>query len=99
MLWKTDGKTDKAVADNLSISVNTIRRCVERYLSNGLNLALFDDECSGHTDDAKPWLQKYLKSIGIKPFKIKYYIERKDPDVENIFKIYKKSFLDTSVSK
>lgn len=31
----------------------------------------------------KPWLQKYLKTMDIKPFKIKYYLERKDPDFEN----------------
>lgn len=31
----------------------------------------------------KPWLQKYLKRMYIKPFKIKYYPERKDPDFEN----------------
>lgn len=30
----------------------------------------------------KPWLQKYLKSMDIKPFKIKYYLERKDPDFD-----------------
>ena len=30
----------------------------------------------------KPWLQKYLKSMDIKPFKIKYYLEKKDPDFE-----------------
>lgn len=31
----------------------------------------------------KPWLQKYLKKMDIKPFKIKYYLERKAPDFEN----------------
>lgn len=31
----------------------------------------------------KPWLQKYLKKMDIKPFKIKYYLERKDPGFEN----------------
>ena len=31
----------------------------------------------------KPRLQKYLKKMDIKPFKIKYYLERKDPDFEN----------------
>lgn len=31
----------------------------------------------------KPWLQKYLKKMDIKPFKIKYYLERKDPEFEN----------------
>jgi len=30
----------------------------------------------------KPWLQKYLKGMDIKPFKIKYYQERKDPEFE-----------------
>jgi transposase len=27
----------------------------------------------------KPWLQKTLRTMEIKPFKIKYYLERKDP--------------------
>lgn len=31
----------------------------------------------------RPWLQKYLKKMDIKPFKIKYYPERKNPDFEN----------------
>jgi transposase len=134
LLWKSEAQSDKAIADHLGVSVNTVRRCVDRYLANGLNLALFDDERSGRpieiTDDAKawivsiacqkpcelgyaaelwtlaalhkhiqdhaeesgyprlktvtkPWLQKYLKKMDIKPFKIKYYLERKDPDFEN----------------
>ena len=28
----------------------------------------------------KPWLQKYLKKTEIKPFKIKYYLEREDSE-------------------
>lgn len=134
LLWKSEGKTDKSIADGLGISVNTVRRCVDRYLNSGINLAIFDDERSGRpveiTDDAKswivsvacqkpcdlgysaelwtlaalhkhiqahaeeagyprlktvtkPWLQKYLKKMDLKPFKIKYYLERKDPDFEN----------------
>ncbi len=134
LLWKSEAKTDKAIADGLGVSVNTVRRCIDRYLNNGINLAIFDDERSGRpvevTDDAKswivsiacqkpcdlgyaaelwtlaalhkhiqmhaeeagyprlktvtkPWLQKYLKKMDIKPFKIKYYLERKDPDFEN----------------
>lgn len=134
LLWKSESLSDKAIAANLSISVNTVRRCVDQYLSGGINLALFDEERSGRppeiTDDAKawiisiacqkpcelgyaaelwtlsalhkhiqtyaeqagyprlktvtkPWLQKYLKKMDIKPFKIKYYLERKDPDFEN----------------
>ena len=134
LLWKSEGKTDKSIADGLGISVNTVRRCVDRYLNSDINLAIFDDERSGRpveiTDDAKswivsvacqkpcdlgysaelwtlaalhkhiqthaeeagyprlktvtkPWLQKYLKKMDLKPFKIKYYLERKDPDFEN----------------
>ncbi len=134
LLWKSEAKTDKVIADGLGISVNTVRRCIGRYLSSGIDLAIFDDERSGRpteiTDDAKSWitsiacqkpcdlgyaaelwtlaalhkhiqahaeeagyprlktvtkawLQKYLKKMDIKPFKIKYYLERKDPDFDN----------------
>lgn len=31
----------------------------------------------------KPWLQKFLKKMAIKPFKIRYCLEKKDPDFEN----------------
>lgn len=134
LLWKSESKPDQTIADNLGVSVNTVRRCVDRYISDGINLALFDDERSGrpveitdaakawiisvacqkpcdlgyaaelwtlaalhthiqeHAQEAgyprlktvtKSWLQKYLKKMDIKPFKIKYYLERKDPDFEN----------------
>ena len=134
LLWKSEGKTDKSIADGLGVSVNTVRRCVDRYLNSDTTLAIFDDERSGRpveiTDDAKswiasvacqkpcdlgysaelwtlaalhkhiqthaeeagyprlktvtkPWLQKYLKKMDLKPFKIKYYLERKDPDFDN----------------
>ena len=134
LLWKSEAKPDKTIADNLAVAVNTVRRCINRYNASGMNLALFDDERSGRpseiTDDAKawvisiacrkpcdlgyaaelwtlaalhkhiqdhaeeagyprlktvtkPWLQKYLKKMDIKPFKIKYYLEKKDPDFEN----------------
>ena len=134
LLWKSEGKTDKSIADGLGVSVNTVRRCVDRYLNSDINLAIFDDERSARpaeiTDDAKswivsvacqkpcdlgysaelwtlaalhkhiqthaeeagyprlktvtkPWLQKYLKKMDLKPFKIKYYLERKDPDFDN----------------
>lgn len=134
LLWKSEAKSDKLIADSLGVAVNTVRRCISRYNSSGVNIALFDDERSGRpseiTDDAKawiisvacqkpcelgyaaelwtlaalhshiqkhseeagyprlktvtkPWLQKYLKKMDIKPFKIKYYLEKKDLDFEN----------------
>ena len=60
LLWKSEAKTDKAIADGLGVSVNTVRRCIDRYLNNGINLAIFDDERSGRpaeiTDGAKSWI-------------------------------------------
>ena len=57
LLQKSEAKTDKAIADGLGVSVNTVRRCIDRYLNNGINLAIYDDERSGRpaeiTDDAK----------------------------------------------
>ena len=57
LLQKSEAKTDNAIADGLGVSVNTVRRCIDRYLNNGINLAIFDDERSGRpaeiTDDAK----------------------------------------------
>lgn len=134
LLWKSEGRTYSDIADALEVSVPTVRRCVERFHTYGMDLALSDDDRSGRpveiTDDAKawiisiacrkpcepgyaaelwtlaalhkhiqnfaddagfprlktvtkPWLQKYLKQMDIKPFKIRYYPERKDPDFEN----------------
>lgn len=134
LLWKSEGRTYSDIADALEVSVPTVRRCVERFHTYGMDPALSDDDRSGRpveiTDDAKawiisiacrkpcepgyaaelwtlaalhkhiqnfaddagfprlktvtkPWLQKYLKQMDIKPFKIRYYLERKDPDFEN----------------
>jgi uncharacterized protein YerC len=47
LLWKSEAKTDKAIADGLGISVNTVRRCIDRYLNGGINLAIFDNDRSG----------------------------------------------------
>ena len=65
LLWKSEAKTDKAIADGLGVSVNTVRRCIDRYLNSGINLAIFDDERSGRpveiTDDAKSWIVSISK--------------------------------------
>ncbi len=43
LLWKSEAKTDQSIADGLGVSVNTVRRCVERYLNSGIDLAILDD--------------------------------------------------------
>lgn len=133
LLQKEAGKSDKCIADGLSIDVNTVRLCVNKYLEGGTALALFDKQRKGRpseiTSDAVAWIidvacqrpfelgysqelwtmknlhkhiqehateagfprlatvsktriQQILKEQEIKPFKIKYYCEKRDPDFE-----------------
>ena len=61
LLWKSEGKSYKTIANNLGVSINTVCRCINRYAQNqDVNLALFDDDRSGRpieiTDDAKAWI-------------------------------------------
>lgn len=60
LLWKFEAKPDKTIADNLSVTVNTVHRYITRYNLSEINIALFGDERSGHpleiTDDAKAWI-------------------------------------------
>ena len=42
LLYKASGWTDAAVADKMDVSVDTVRRCVARYESGGLEAALAD---------------------------------------------------------
>lgn len=60
LLWKSDGRTFSDIADALDVSVPIVRRCIERFNTNGMNHALFDDDRSGRpveiTDDAKAWI-------------------------------------------
>lgn len=62
LLWKSEAKTDKAIADGLGISVNTVRRCVDRYLNSGIDLAIFDDERSA-ARLRLPMMQKHGSSV------------------------------------
>ena len=68
------------------------KACDLGYAAELWTLAALHKHIQAHAEEAgyprlktvtKPWLQKYLKKMDIKPFKIKYYLERKDPDFEN----------------
>ena len=76
LLWKSEARSDKSIADSLGISVNTVRHCVGQYLSGGINLALFDEERSGLppeiTDDAKAWV---ISIVCQKPCELGYAAE------------------------
>lgn len=60
LLWKSNGRTFSDIADALDVTVPIVRRCIERFYTSGMNLALFDEERSGRpveiTDDAKAWI-------------------------------------------
>lgn len=144
LLQKEAGKSDKSVAEGLCIDVNTVRRCVQKYLEGGTDLALYDRQRKGRpaeiSSDAVAWIintacqrpadlgyaqelwtiaslhrhikahaceagfsrletvsktriQQILKEQEIKPFKIKYYCEKRDPEFEtkmhDVLMVYK----------
>lgn len=144
LLLKEAGKSDKSVAEGLCIDVNTVRRCVQKYLEGGTDAALYDRQRKGRpaeiSPDAAAWIinlacqrpaglgyaqelwtiaslhkhikdhaceagfprletvsktrvQQILKRQEIKPFKIKYYCEKRDPDFEikmhDVLTVYK----------
>ena len=133
LLYKEQGDSYQTIADRIDVNIKSVKLCIDKYLNDGIERALFDDDRPGRpieiTDDArawivsvacqkpcdlgyaaelwtlgalhkhiqgnaeaagyprlktmtKPWLQTYLKSMDIKPYKIKYYLERKDPEFD-----------------
>ena len=73
------------------ISVACQKPCDLGYSAELWTLTNLHKHIQAHAEEAgfprlktvtKPWLQKYLKSMDVKPFKIKYYLERKDPDFD-----------------
>ena len=134
LLDRANGISIRDIAKIYDISTNTVRLCVDKYISGGTDEALFDKQRTGRpveiTDDAVAWIidlacqrpadlgyslelwtlknlhqhiqananaagyprlatitkamvQKILKRSDVKPFKIKYYCEKRDPDFES----------------
>lgn len=134
LLDRANGIAIRDIASIYDLSPNTVRLCIDKYLSGGTERALFDDQRKGRpveiTDDAKSWIlnlacqkpvelgysaelwtlsalhkhicknaetagyprltsvtkpyiQKLLQTSDIKPFKIKYYLEKRDSDFEH----------------
>ncbi len=84
------------------VSTACQKPCDLGYAAELWTLAALHRHIQQHAEEAgyprlktvtKPWLQKYLKSMDIKPFKIKYYLEKKDPDFEekmhDVLPVYK----------
>lgn len=81
--------TDDAKAWIISIACQ--KPCDLGYAAELWTLPKLHGHIQKHAEEAgyprlktvtKSWLQKYLKSMDVKPFKIRYYLERNDPDFE-----------------
>ena len=133
LIYKSQGNANRTIADRLDVNINTVKLCIKKYQSGGIQAALFDAQRKGRpveiTDDAvawiinlacqrpaelgysqelwtlknlhehiqtnaekegyprlktitKPMVQKILAWNDLKPFKIKYYCEKRDPDFD-----------------
>lgn len=133
LIYKSQGNANRTIADRLDVNINTVKLCIKKYQSGGIQAALFDEQRKGRpveiTDDAvtwiinlacqrpadfgysqelwtlknlhehiqnnaekegyprlktitKPMVQKILARNDLKPFKIKYYCEKRDPDFD-----------------
>lgn len=133
LIYKAQGDANQTIADRLDVNINTVKLCLNKYKSGGVQEALFDAQRKGRpveiTDDAvawiisiacqrpadlgyaqelwtlknlhahiqnnaeeagfsrlatitKPMVQKILSRNELKPFKVKYYCEKRDPDFE-----------------
>lgn len=133
LVYKAQGDANQTIADRLDININTVKLCLNKYKSGGIQEALSDGQRKGRpveiTDDSVSWIiniacqrpadlgysqelwtlknlhahiqnhaaeagfprlaaitkpmeQKILSRNELKPFKIKYYCEKRDPDFE-----------------
>ena len=133
LIYKSQGNANRTIADRLDVNINTVKLCIKKYQSGGIQTALFDEQRKGRpveiTDDAvawiinlacqrpaelgysqelwtlknlhehiqtnaekegyprlktitKPMVQKIIARNNLKPFKIKYYCEKRDPDFD-----------------
>lgn len=133
LIYKAQGEANQTIADRIDININTVKLCLNKFRSGGVQKALFDEQRKGRpveiTDDAVAWIiniacqrpvelgysqelwtlknlhfhiqnhaleagyprlatitksmiQKILARNDLKPFKIKYYCEKRDPDFE-----------------
>ena len=133
LIYKSQGNANRTIADRLDVNINTVKLCIKKYQSGGIQAALFDAQRKGRpveiTDDAvawiinlacqrpaelgysqelwtlknlhehiqtnaekegyprlktitKPMVQKILARNDLKPFKIKYYCEKRVPDFD-----------------
>ena len=64
LIYKSQGNANRTIADRLDVNINTVKLCIKKYQSGGIQTALFDEQRKGRpveiTDDAVPMVQKIL---------------------------------------
>ena len=148
LLLKSECRSNESIADKLDICITTVRLCLDKYNTGGIEAALHDNKGRGRkaeiTDADITWvinkacqkpkefgysaelwypasftrfinsiaeqeghprmafvtettLRKILSNAKIRPFKVSYYCERRDPDFDSkmhdVLVIYKQLFL------
>lgn len=57
---RANGVAIREIASNYDLRTNTVRPCINKYISDGTDSALFDEQRAGRlveiTDDAKSWI-------------------------------------------
>ena len=60
LIYKSQGNTNRTIADRLDVNINTVKLCIKKYQSGGIQAALFDAQRKGRpveiTDDAVAWI-------------------------------------------
>lgn len=60
LLERANGVAIRKIASNYDLSTNIVRPCINKYISDGTDSALFDEQRAGHlveiADDAKSWI-------------------------------------------
>lgn len=96
LLQRAAGASYAAIEKAVGVSTPTITKVVKKACAYGVQAALEDLKRTGRPDqiprEAKVW--EILNDRTIKPHRMKYYLERKDPDFEpkakNVLLVYKR---------
>ena len=60
LIYKAQGDANQTIADRLDININTVKLCLNKYKSGGIQKALFDVQRKGRpveiTDDFVSWI-------------------------------------------
>ncbi len=60
LIYKAQGEANQTIADRIDVNINTVKLCLSKFRSGGIQKALFDEQRTGRpveiTDDAVAWI-------------------------------------------